>query len=307
MAAPLMSAVTVAFMKSFDEDRLVHAMALSLAGANGRAGRPTGAPSGRWIAFAQAVGRGIWAAEAAGHGFRGDPDLCTDEWWRTQAGHNKIDESALIDPVWPHIEQTEYKPFPIARQALSGVEAFERILARGIDPSRIESIDAVVPRMHSAMLSQPAVLDSRTSLLCNLGFQFACAALAPGLLYDPDRKGATPALVEFSRHVTVTPSDEFDGDVTAGRWPARVVVHSGGEMFTEQSSRATDAAPLGPRGSLPSPRGHGGGDDRLIEKWDRMLLGQDRRGFFENVVNRQTGSHAMLWEWVKQRLAGAAA
>jgi hypothetical protein len=98
--------------------------------------------------------------------------------------------------------------------------------------------------------------------------------------------------------VTVTPSDEFDGDVTAGRWPARVVVHSGGETFTEQSSRATDAAPLG-----PCVRG----DDRLIEKWDRMLLGQDRRGFFENVVNRQTGSHAMLWEWVKQRLAGAAA
>jgi len=298
MAAPLMSAVTVSFMKGFDEDRLVHAMALSLAGANGRAGRPAGVPSGRWIAFAEAVGKGIRAAEAAGQGFRGDPDLCTDEWWRTQAGHNNITESALTDPVWPHIDEAEYKPFPIARQALCGFEAFQRVLASGIDPARIKTIDAIVPRTNAAMLSQPAVLDNRTSLLCNLGFQFACAAMAPELLYDPDRKGATSALVEFSRRVTVAPSDEFGGDVAAGAWPARVEVHSAGGTSKEECFRAADAARLGRRFR---------GDDRLNEKWNSILHGEDRRDFFENVVNRQTGSHAMLWEWVKQRLAGAAA
>jgi 2-methylcitrate dehydratase PrpD len=310
LAAPLMAAVTVAFMKGFDEDQLVHAMAISLAGVNGRAGRPAGAPSGRWVAFAEAVGRGIRAAEAAGRGFRGDPDLCTDEWWRTQAGHGKIDESVFVEPDWPDIDETEYKPFPIARQALCGLEAFQRILAAGADPARLESIDAVVPRLHAAMLSQPAVPDNRTSLLCNLGFQFASAAFAPELLYDPDRKGATAALVEFSRHVTVTPSDEFESEIAAGRWPARVVVRSANRMFTgeaestslganqQESSRAADAARLSPRIR---------GDDRLVEKWRRILHGEDRRDFFENVINRQPGSHAMLWEWVKQRLAGAAA
>ena len=301
LAAPLMTAVTVSFMKGFDEEQLVHAMALSLAGANGRAGRPSGAPSGRWIAFAEAAGRGIYAAEAAGQGFRGDPYLCTDEWWRAQAGHDKIHESVLVEPVWPEIDHAEYKPFPIARQALCAQLAFQRVLASGFDLARLEGIEAFVPRLHAAMLSQPAALDNRTSLLCNLGFQFACAAYAPELLYDPDRKNATAALVEFSRRVTITPTDEFDGNLAAGRWPARVVIRSADGLLTEESNNsfcAADAARLGSRIR---------GDDKLEDKWRRILHGEDRRDFFENVVNRNTGSHAMLWEWVKQRLAGAAA
>jgi len=286
MAAPLMSAVTVSFMTGFDEEQLVHAMALSLAGVNGRAGRPSGAPSGRWIAFAEAVGRGIRAAEASGHGFRGDPDLCTEEWWKTQAGHDTIDASVLAKPVWPDLDDAEYKPFPIARQALCALQGFQRILAAGLDATRIERIEAVVPRMHVAMLSQPAVLGNRTSLLCNPGFQFACAAYAPELLFEPDRKGATDALVEFSRRVTVTPTDEFDDAVAAGRWPARVTVHAGGNSRCEYVDRTAFKAE---------------------DKWREMLRGKDRRDFFENVASLPPGSHARLWEWVKQRLAGAAA
>ena len=176
-----------------------------------------------------------------------------------------------LDPIWPNIDETEYKPFPIARQGLCGVEAFQRILGTGIDPARVESIDAVVPRMHAAMLSQPAVLENRTSLLCNLGFQFACAALAPELLYDPDRKGATPALVEFSRRVTITPSDEFDARYR--RWPlagAGVGTFGRGDVYG-RVFRAADAARLGPRLR---------GDDKLQEKWRRILHGQGPQGFF---------------------------
>lgn len=297
LAAPLMTAVTLSFMKGFDEEQLVHAMALSLAGVNGRAGRPSGTPSGRWIAFAEAAHRGIFAAEAAGQGFRGDPDLCTDEWWRAQAGHDKIDESEFVESVWPDIDDAEFKPFPIARQALSALLAFQQILTAGLDVTRIERIEAVVPRMHAAMLSQPAMADNRISLLCNLGFQFACAAHASELLYDPDRKGATAALMEFSRRVTVTPTNEFDVEVAAGRWPARVVARSGAGTFTEEwkdSFRAADTARPGLR-------------FRGKDKWWRILHGEDRRDFFENVVNRRPGDHAMLWDWVKQRLAGAAA
>ena len=147
-------------------------------------------------------------------------------------------------------------------------------------------IEAVVPRMHLAMLSQPAVLGNRTSLLCNAGFQFACATYAPELLFDPDRKGATDTLVEFSRRVTVTPTDEFEDAVTAGRWPARVTVHAGGKSHCEYVDRTAF---------------------RAEDKWWGILHGEDRREFFENVVNLAPGSHARLWEWVKQRLAGAAA
>jgi len=319
ISAPLMTAVTVSFMMGFDEEELVHAMALSLSGANGRAGRPSGTPSGRWIAFAEAIGRGIRAAEAAGQGFRGDPDLCTDEWWRAQAGHDDVDESVFVAPAWPDVDNAEFKPFPIARQGLSGLLAFQQILTAGLDLMRIERIEAVVPRLHAAMLSQPAVLGNRTSLLCNLGFQFACAAHASVLLYDPDRKGATAALVEFSRRVIVTPTDGFDRDLAAGRWPARVVVSSGAGTFTEEwkdSFRAADLpSPVGlrqgARGAAGSPKfqseSRPGPRFRGEDKWWRILHGEERRDFFETVVKRRPRSHAMLWEWVKQRLAGAAA
>ncbi len=75
IAAPLMAAVTTSFLRGHDREQLLHAMALSLAGINGRAGRPSGAPSGRWLVFAEAVAKGIRAADAAGAGFRGDPEL----------------------------------------------------------------------------------------------------------------------------------------------------------------------------------------------------------------------------------------
>jgi 2-methylcitrate dehydratase PrpD len=69
IAAPLMSAVTASCLMGHDAELLAHAMSLGLAGASGRSGRPA---SGRWLAFAESVLKGIRAAEAAGQGFRGD-------------------------------------------------------------------------------------------------------------------------------------------------------------------------------------------------------------------------------------------
>src|SRR4029079_1245545 len=63
LAAPAMAAVTAACCKGLDTKRLAHAIALALAGASGRLGRPQGKPSGRWFAFAEAVSKGIRAAE----------------------------------------------------------------------------------------------------------------------------------------------------------------------------------------------------------------------------------------------------
>src|SRR5215471_2024137 len=50
LAAPIMAAVTASSMRGHNAGQLSHAIALSLAGAGGRLGRPSGTPSGRWFA-----------------------------------------------------------------------------------------------------------------------------------------------------------------------------------------------------------------------------------------------------------------
>jgi 2-methylcitrate dehydratase PrpD len=291
LAAPLMAAVTYSFLNGYDGERLVHAMALSLAGASGRVGRVSGTPSGRWIAFAQSIQKGIRAAEAAGQGFKGDPHLCEGDWCEMQAGHSNIDRTVFVEPLWPGMDQTDFKLFPIARQAATAVGAFQNFMAKGLDPNTIEAIEVTVPRMNAAMLSRPAILGDRTSLLCNLGFQVACAAFAPDLLYDPERRAASVDLVEFSRRVMITPSDDFAMEIASGEWPARVVVHAAGTAHVEYARTGAEI---------------GGCTAKLHDKWRRIMHGEDRRDFFENVVNAPPGSHAMLWDWVKQRLAKAA-
>lgn len=278
LAAPVMSAVTVALLKGFDQERLLHAIGIALMGWNGRAGRPVGSPSARWITFADGVDKGIRAAYAAADGFRGDPGL--------------VDDSFALNEIrdLPEAAATGYKPFPIARQAATAVEAFQNVLARGVSPAAIDAVRAAVPRIHVALLSRPAELHDRSSLLCNLGFQLACAAFAPNLLYDPERRNAAPALIAFSRRVAVEPTDEFDDP---RYWPARLHVHAGGREYVETVNDIALNAPVFD-------------EARLHDKWRRVLKPEDRRDFFEHVVTAPNGSHAMLWDWVKARLAQAA-
>jgi 2-methylcitrate dehydratase PrpD len=64
-----------------------------------------------------------------------------------------------------------------------------------------------------------------------MGFQLACAALAPDSLYNPER-AASPALTEFAARVSVSLANEFEPDLPS-RWPARVVVTAGAQRFEE--------------------------------------------------------------------------
>jgi 2-methylcitrate dehydratase PrpD len=285
-----MAAVTHSLLHDCGREMLLNAMSLALAGSGGSAGRPVGTPSGRWITFAEAVAKGIHGAEAAAAGFHGDPQLCSGDWWQTQAGHGDVDRSAFTDPVWPHIGETDYKPFPIARQGATAVEAFQNLLAKGLDPNTIESVEAFVPAVNVGILSRPAIAGDRASLLCNLGFQLACAAFAPDLLFDPQRQSATPALIDFSRRVTIAPAAAFNNK---SRWTVRLAVKTADGILVEELEQIRLGAPLAD-------------DDDLHKKWRRILHTDDWPDFFENVVNPPPGSHAMLWNWVEQRLTKAA-
>jgi 2-methylcitrate dehydratase PrpD len=256
LAAPLMAAVAASITRGHDAKILGPAMALALAGSNGKAGRPAGEPSGRWFLFAEAVARGVAASDAAAQGFRGDPDLLSKSWLSAQAGHDGIDMDVFEAPL-PSMSEVEFKPFAIARQGLNAVTAFQRVLKNGVDPKRIESIDVSVPAMNVALLTRPVTGEDRLSRLCNMGFQLACAAFAPECLYDPDRV-ATPSLLEFAKRVTVAAAKDLE-TYLPHHWAARVVVKAGQQSFTEVlirnefDSNAPDFAA------------------RLQDKWNRML------------------------------------
>ncbi|MEA2824859.1 MAG: hypothetical protein QOF03_1341 [Alphaproteobacteria bacterium] len=233
VAAPLMAAVTASCLSGHDQDRLAHAMALALAGSSGLLGRPTGAPSGRWFLLGEAVLKGLRASKAAGYGFRGDLALLSKPWLAAQAGHDAVDIGVFDSSATASIKDVGYKPFPIARQGANAVVAFQNLLGKGLDPQRIVAIDVFVPAMNAALLNRPVQDDDRLSRLSNIGFQLACAALAPEMLYDPERATRPPAsILDFARRVSVTPASDLDAHLPH-RWAARVVVNTGSQRLEE--------------------------------------------------------------------------
>jgi 2-methylcitrate dehydratase PrpD len=233
LAAPVMAAVTASCLSGQDANQLAHAMALALSGIGGRLGRPTGTPSGRWFLLGEAVLRGLRASKAAGHGFRGDVTLLSAPWLTAQAGHDAVDIGAFDSFAPASIKDVGYKPFPIARQGANAVVAFQNLLVKGLDPQRIVAIDVFVPAMNAALLNRPVLDDDRLSRLSNIGFQLACAALAPEMLYDPERAGRPAApILQLAGRVSVSPASDLDAHLPH-RWAARVVVNTDTQRLEE--------------------------------------------------------------------------
>ena len=284
LAAPLMVAVTASLLNGHDPTQLAHAMALAAAGASGRIGRPAGANTGRWFLFAEAVSKGLGASEAAGRGFHGDQELISTAWLASQGGHDAVDMKPLASPAGaPSISAVGFKPFPIARQAANAVAAFQKLLANGLDPRRIDSVNVCVPASNVALLTRSVSEDDRLSRLCNMGFQLACAAFAPESLYDAERM-PNAALLEFARRVTVVRADDFQIHLP-NHWPARVAVRIGSEDMEETILRTdfdADASDL---------------SQHLREKWHRLVLTE------ESIFSARP---AQLWQEIERRVTMAA-
>ena len=289
LAAPLMAAVTASCLRGHDRSQLVHAMALALAGANGRLGRPAGSSSGRWFLLAEAVLKGLRASEAAEQGFRGDVSLISKPWLSAQAGHDEVEIAALdsSSPA-PSIAEVDFKPFPVARQGMTAIIAFQHFLNGGLDPDRIETIEVFVPKMNVPLLSRRASDDDRLSRLCDIGFQLGCAALAPGVLEDAERT-PTPdvPLAEFARRVSVRPSADLDAHLP-NRWAAKVVVVAGRDRLEETV--------------IGTPLDHDAPNlaQRLGEKWRSLLAPEDFRAITRDPASGQPG---LLWQQIERRVS----
>jgi 2-methylcitrate dehydratase PrpD len=227
-AAPVMAAVTASCVRGYDADRLARAIALAVDARAEQTGSPQGTT--RWVLLAQAIAKGIRAADSAD---AGSPrvDGIDISVFESAPALSEVEGLALGEVEGPALSETGFKPFPIARQGASAVVAFQRVLAKGVDVNRIDSIDVFVPEVHMALLTRPVATDDRLTRLCNIGFQLACAALAPESLYDPER-AASPWLTEFAARVRVSLASDFETDLPS-RWPARVVVTAGTQRFEE--------------------------------------------------------------------------
>lgn len=289
LAAPLMAAVTASCLRGHNRDQLVHAMALALAGANGRLGRPVGSSSGRWFLLAEAVLKGLRASEAAEHGFRGDVSLLSKPWLAAQAGHDDVEMAALeASAPAQSIFEVDFKPFPIARQGANAIIAFQNLLHGGLDPDRIEAIEVFVPTMNVPLLSRRASDDDRLSRLCDIGFQLGFAALAPDMLDDAERAPRPDVpLAEFARRVSVAPSADLDAHLP-NHWAAKVVVVAGRDRFEETV--------------IGTPFDHDAPNlaRHLGEKWRRLLAPEDSRALFSDAASDQPG---ILWQQVERRVS----
>ena len=295
LAAPLMAAVTASCLSGHGADRLAHAMALALAGVSGRLGRPRGAPSGRWFLLGEAVSRGLRASEAAGHGFRGDLTLLSKPWLAAQAGHDAVDLGAFDSSAPASISDVGYKPFPLARQGANAVVAFQTLLSKGLDPQRIRTIEVFVPAMNVALLNRPVLDNDRLSRLSNIGFQLACASLAPEMLYDVERASRPAApILEFARRVTVTAASDLEEHLPH-RWAARVVVNTDGGRLEETvigTGFDHDAPNL---------------TQVLRDKWRRLLSPQDASDLLENGHTAMTPEgRARIWQRIDACVSMAA-
>jgi len=285
LAAPLMAAVTASLLRGHDRERFAYAVALALAGANGRIGRPQGNPSERWFYFADAVARGMRAAEAAGQGLCGDLSLVSEEWLASQAGHDDTDMGALESA--PSIVQVGFKPFPIARQGANAVVAFQRLLSRGLDPRRIDRVEVSVPGVNTALLKRPIAAEDRLSRIANVGYQLACAALAPERLYDAERAGPHETLMEFAERVSVITANDLESAMPH-RWPARVTAVAGSDRFEET---IIDAPFDWDASNLPA---------LLREKWQKLLNPEDAA-----LIAGASSSYSELWQVLERRVTMA--
>lgn len=222
-AAACGSAAVAARALGLDGGRTAQGLAMAFALVAGTSSRVKATPSSRWLTLGVAAQNGVLAALAAQRGFAGEEGLL-DKGAGPLHGlfvardrlAEGLGESFLV-------EDTAFKPYPTARQALAAVEAFRELLGEGVDPDTIEGIDVRVPGVFAAMIDQPRSPTSRLDSLLSVQYQMALAAYHPEALLDVGRSRlpADERLEKFMGKIRVVASPELER-VYPGAWPARV-------------------------------------------------------------------------------------
>jgi 2-methylcitrate dehydratase PrpD len=232
-AAPVGAAAAAARMLGLDEARAAHALSLALMLIAGGVGRIHGAPSGRWLLYANAVASGVAAALAARADYVGDAELLDKNWLADTHGV-VLDRDVLGDKLGATsvYSSLSMKPFCSAKQAIAAVEAFCGLLQEGVRADAIDKVRVHVPKAYAAMIATRAVPAARQSTMVSVAHQLALAALAPQRLYDVDRSApdVDEAVTQLAAKIEVAPDASLEAFYPQ-HWPAEVEVETGGQVF----------------------------------------------------------------------------
>ncbi|HZV49591.1 MAG TPA: MmgE/PrpD family protein [Candidatus Dormibacteraeota bacterium] len=238
---------TAARLLDLPHEETAQALATAVMMAVGTSGR-SGAVASRWLTLGCAVQSGIIAAVAARQGFRADTTLLDGRW--SEMSGIPLRPSLLAAGLGAtyEIERVSVKPYCSAKQALSGVEGFLRILEEeAVDVGSIQRVVVGVPGQYVHMVGQPGLPRDRLGSITSVRYQLALAAydrdglldVARTRLHDEDRFRA------FMDRVAVEPADDLEPYYPAA-WPARVEVStsSGTVRRVVHHTRGDETAPL---------------------------------------------------------------
>jgi 2-methylcitrate dehydratase PrpD len=183
----------------------------------------------RWWSFGQAVRNGISAALAVKAGLTADLNILRGKLLPGVFGITP-DLAAMsgVGPgAVPAVSQVSFKPWCAARQTMAATQALRELMARGVPPDRIASVEAFVVPLHLKMIGQGIDREDRGSFMKSVSYQMAVAALAPAHRFDlgPAEGMPTPAVGDFMRRIKVAADQELL-PAYPKQWPARIVVRT---------------------------------------------------------------------------------
>ena len=192
------------------------ALATALAASTGIAAPAMTPHSSRWIALGCAAEQGFSAAMAARMGALGDVRVL---------GRLRISQQQLLQEAGTRFlsDDTELKPYPIARQALAAVEACRELV--GGKAKDVSAITVSVPAAQARIIDQPEWPSNRMQSIAGAQYQIALALLLPERLMDFDRTPPieTNSLRSLAAKIRVRADARLDRYYPE-EWPAHVMV-----------------------------------------------------------------------------------
>lgn len=228
--APFGVAAISSRLLGLDARETAHALALALTFAAPGVGHHNATSTSRWFAVAQAARNGLVAARAAQAGFTSDTGLLENAFLHGTFGITPDFEKfmgGLGDSY--AIDEASFKPWCAARQTMAATQGLKEIVAEGVSPAQIHSVEVAVPPVYLKMTAHGVVPGDRASYLTSLPYHLAIAACDPDAEYDI---GQTPASLSndvqaFMAKVTVAADEALLAHYPA-TWPARITVRSAG-------------------------------------------------------------------------------
>lgn len=236
LCASLGSAATVASLIGLTPAQMAQALAIAAATAASANAR-SDSPCSKWLMAGTAAQNGALAAFAARRGFLGDLGLIGERWGKLFGIALNEDTLTKLAGDHRHAETLAMKPWCGARQAMSALAGFKRLLdGKSLAPESLREILVEVPKAYIQMIDRPQLPTSRQESFANLRYQFALVAYEPDGLYDVARDDLRidERFGSLAKKIRISHGADLDTHYPR-QWPARVsVIDDAGAKHVEE-------------------------------------------------------------------------